>query len=40
MRKERIFMTKEQLMINAILEAVGLESIKSAPIERRVHQEG
>lgn len=32
-------MTKEQLMINAILESVGLESIKSAPIQRQV-QEG
>lgn len=33
-------MTKEQLMINAILESVGLESIKSAPTQRLVHEEG
>jgi len=31
---------KEQLMINAILESVGLESIKSSQAQRLVHEEG
>ena len=31
---------KEQLMINAILESVGLESIKSSQDKRLVHEEG
>lgn len=30
---------KEQLMINAILESVGLESIKSTQVKRLVHEE-
>lgn len=30
---------KEQLMINAILESVGLESIKSTQTQRLVHEE-
>lgn len=31
---------KEQLMINAILESVGLEPIQSTQTQRRVHDEG
>ena len=31
---------KEQLMINAILESVGLEPIQSQQIQRQVHDEG
>jgi hypothetical protein len=31
---------KEQLLINAILESVGLESIKSPQNKRQVHEEG
>jgi len=31
---------KEQLMINAILESVGLESIQPTQIQRLVHEEG
>jgi len=31
---------KEQLMINAILESVGLEPIKSTQTLRQVHEEG
>lgn len=31
---------KEQLMINAILESVGLESIKSTQTQRQAHEEG
>ena len=31
---------KEQLMINAILESVGLESIKSSQGKRLVHEKG
>lgn len=31
---------KEQLMIDAILESIGLESIKSTQIQRQVHEEG
>ena len=31
---------KEQLMINAILESVGLEPIHSTQTQRQVHDEG
>jgi len=31
---------KEQLMINAILESIGLESIKSTQDNSLVHEEG
>ncbi len=31
---------KEQTMINAILESIGLESIQSAQTQREVHEEG
>ncbi|SDH16502.1 hypothetical protein SAMN05443529_110119 [Desulfosporosinus hippei DSM 8344] len=31
---------KDQLMINAILESVGLESIKPTQIQRRIHENG
>lgn len=31
---------KEQVMINAILESVGLESLKSTQENRLVHKEG
>ncbi|AFM41904.1 hypothetical protein Desaci_2995 [Desulfosporosinus acidiphilus SJ4] len=31
---------KEQLMINAILESIGLESIKTDQTERPLHQKG
>jgi len=31
---------KEKLMINAILESIGLESIKSTQEKRLVHEEG
>jgi len=31
---------KEQLMINAILESIGLESIKSPQKKRLAHEEG
>ncbi len=31
---------KEQLMINAILESIGLESIRSPKTRRPVHEEG
>lgn len=31
---------KEQLVINAILESIGLESIKSTQTRRPVHEEG
>ena len=31
---------KEKLMINAILESIGLESIKSTQQKRLVHEEG
>ncbi len=30
---------KEQLMINAILESIGLESIKATQTQRLVHEE-
>lgn len=31
---------KEQVMINEILESIGLESIQSTPSQRQVHDEG
>jgi len=31
---------KEQLMINEILESIGLEPIQSTQIQRQVHDEG
>jgi len=31
---------KEQLMINAILESVGLETIKTTQNQKQVHDEG
>lgn len=31
---------KEQLLINSILESVGLESIKSPQTKRQVHEKG
>lgn len=31
---------KDQLMINAILESVGLESIKTTQTQRRIHEKG
>ncbi len=31
---------KEQLMINAILESVGLEAIQTSQTESQVHDEG
>ena len=31
---------KEKVMINAILESIGLESIKSTQEKRLVHEEG
>ena len=39
-RRSNFMTQKEQLLINAILESVGLEPIQSAQTQRQVHDEG